>query len=696
MCGEHADLTRVAEEIETRRRDAAVTTITKATNDARMLLLGRSYQTAIELLDAVGNLLDYVPDDLHQRYYVIHEEADAGLARQKRQAELANASTSEHVTQPETQEQGEHDETDIALPAGRTAVARGSASIRDRDLTELARLERDSETATDASELQALSARARVIAGRHQDDPEIQAVATSIANTAVTRAEQYATEVRSFEPPPQSSATSTMAPAEIRERRRKQDREPAPSEANAPQGPAQGETDLSRTSPSLPPIKMPPPPPVQVQQQAGNTLRAPEPVAPSPPAGEPFLTPAAVKPKPAAQQEVPSANRESERAPDLERRAPIPFPVPAPTTEVPSHRSSLLIYVGAAVAILLVIAGAVWKFRSGISTGRSATPEIVTAVNSSPTGATIRVGNASCVTPNCRLKLPVGDNTLQASLPGYAPVSKIIHVDQRSGSPAVEFNLNALPSVVRVNTNFASGDVSLDGQPYGTLQSGQLVLNAVAEGEHKLQVTGPDGNAEVAFSASPAQQPKLSSPISANNISALVVSSLGNRVRLDCNCGPETKLAVDGRALGGVGAGGRELTELAQGSHELQLGEGDETRTHIVNVEAAPALNIFLDSERQVGTLLVQAGVENANVFIGGRKVGRTGADGVFRAPLPAQDVSVRVEKSGFEPVPPQTAQIRKNREMGLMFELRPAARKAPAYLSIMDASPDASVMVDG
>jgi hypothetical protein len=320
----------------------------------------------------------------------------------------------------------------------------------------------------------------------------------------------------------------------------------------------------------------------------------------------------------------------------------------------------------------------------------------VTAVNSSPTGATIRVGNASCVTPNCRLKLPVGDNTLQASLPGYAPVSKIIHVDQRSGSPAVEFNLNALPSVVRVNTNFASGDVSLDGQPYGTLQSGQLVLNAVAEGEHKLQVTGPDGNAEVAFSASPAQQPKLSSPISANNISALVVSSLGNRVRLDCNCGPETKLAVDGRALGGVGAGGRELTELAQGSHELQLGEGDATRTHIVNVEAAPALNIFLDSERQVGTLVVQAGVENANVFIGGRKVGRTGADGVFRAPLPVQDVSVRVEKSGFEPVPPQTAQIRKNREMGLMFELRPAARKAPAYLSIMDASPDASVMVDG
>ena len=50
-------------------------------------------------------------------------------------------------------------------------------------------------------------------------------------------------------------------------------------------------------------------------------------------------------------------------------------------------------------------------------------------VRTDPQGASVRIGDRSCVTPNCRLVIPPGNYTVQAQLQGYEPLQQALDVN---------------------------------------------------------------------------------------------------------------------------------------------------------------------------------------------------------------------------------------------------------------------------
>jgi len=79
------------------------------------------------------------------------------------------------------------------------------------------------------------------------------------------------------------------------------------------------------------------------------------------------------------------------------------------------------------------------------------------------------------------------------------------------------------------------------------------------------------------------------------------------------------------------------------------------------------------DSGRNLGTLLVVAGQDDARVFVDGKLQGQVTRSGQLRLPnLELKDHVVQVSKSGFQDPPPQKVRIRRGEQAKLVFNLQP------------------------
>jgi predicted Ser/Thr protein kinase len=99
------------------------------------------------------------------------------------------------------------------------------------------------------------------------------------------------------------------------------------------------------------------------------------------------------------------------------------------------------------------------------------------------------------------------------------------------------------------------------------------------------------------------------------------------------------------------------------------------------------------------GDLMVRGNVGGVNVFVDGVLKGFTLADGTLKLPLDPGRHSIRLEKAGYDAVPPSTVTIAKNGQEPLHFTLTPSATPAPAapadaYLAIQ-STPGALVSID-
>jgi len=98
--------------------------------------------------------------------------------------------------------------------------------------------------------------------------------------------------------------------------------------------------------------------------------------------------------------------------------------------------------------------------------------------------------------------------------------------------------------------------------------------------------------------------------------------------------------------------------------------------------------------DRNVGTLVIVAGQDDARVFLNGklqRQVTRTGQ--LRLANLEPRDYVVQVSKNGFQDAPQQTIRIRKGEEAKLVFNLQPQPHLAS--LTIQGGAPGTAVLVD-
>lgn len=100
------------------------------------------------------------------------------------------------------------------------------------------------------------------------------------------------------------------------------------------------------------------------------------------------------------------------------------------------------------------------------------------------------------------------------------------------------------------------------------------------------------------------------------------------------------------------------------------------------------------ESVRNVGTLLVVVGQDDARVFLNGKAEPQLTQAGQLRVPnLDLKDYVVQISKGGFLDPPPQKIRIRKGEQAKLVFVLQPVVRTAS--LTIQGAAPGTSVLVD-
>ncbi|MEK7407109.1 MAG: protein kinase [Acidobacteriota bacterium] len=428
-------------------------------------------------------------------------------------------------------------------------------------------------------------------------------------------------------------------------------------------------TDLERRLAMLSTVRKPEPPPVPAAE-----VRPPLPLETLP-------------------QPIPVPLVPAESPGPVSSPAPAPKPPPRPSSRLPL----VLAAAGGLAAVALVVVGVLALRRT------SPGPHLVAVqIQTSPSGASVLIDNQARGVSDLKLELPAGKHEVEARLEGYQPARTSFEVAPGLTAP-VRLTLEPVAPSVRLITDLETGKVVLDDQPARELQEGELTVDALAVGKHTLKLVARDGEATISFDVTPAAAPSLTDPVT-KNLAALVVVNLGSRARLHASFGP-APVELDGQPVGQVGPGGLELGNLAPGTHELVVGADKQRRKMVIEAGPAPTLTAFLQSDREVGGLVVLTGDSDVRVFLNGREQRRPTSRGQLRIPsLAVREYSVRVAKEGFLEEAEQRVQIRKGEEAKLEFKLRPAPMLAALAINggpagaqvLLDQNPVGTVQPDG
>ncbi|HLK46564.1 MAG TPA: protein kinase [Bryobacteraceae bacterium] len=457
--------------------------------------------------------------------------------------------------------------------------------------------------------------------------------------------------------------------------KRLRDQPPAPEPP--PEIPTTFETQLPAATPASPPPLTPGAPPVEPSMGSGGDLGATVMFqAPTSDASLPVVTPPA-----------PSTTKPL--------RVPPPAPPEPPKAAAPKPPlNRTLIAVAAAAVLLLVVAWFV---------ARQFRPTAV-VIRTHPDGATIRVDGEVRGTGEAHLKLRAGTYQLTAQKEGYQPATAPLVVTR--GLP-VEVNLTLQPpapsiaaapvaQVLRVTSDLQSGKVKFDGETPAELQDGQFGNDNLGLGKHSIEITSGSVKTNIAFEAAQGRMPVLTETPTAKEVKAVVFTSFQSQAHIQATY--PAKVAVDNQEYGDAGGNGVDVSNLAPGNHEVRLTEGSAP-PHILSLTNgnAPTIDVRLDSDRNVGSLLILAtGADDVQVDIDGKPVKqrRKGRGGQIRiSNLAVKQHTVRVYKEGYQDEAVQTADVKKGEEAKLEFHMR--LKPTVAGLMVNGAAAGAQVKID-
>ncbi len=474
-------------------------------------------------------------------------------------------------------------------------------------------------------------------------------------------------------------ATSPEGWEEFEQRLREQTPAEPEEPASPPPLPSVSSAPPEEITPAPPPIEPPVP---SVSPAAGTDFGATVMLHAAPPVGPavpPFEPPAEAPPPAASEKKQPSG------------------------TIPPINRT--LVWAGIAAVAVLAIAWFV---------ARSLRP-IAIVIRTNPPGATVRIDNEVKGPSDLLVKLRTGVHQVTAEKEGYQPASTSLVV-KRGMPTAVDLTLQSvappvpaapMPQVLHLASDLQSGKVKLDEDAPVELQDGQFVNEALGLGKHTLEVTSGGVKAMIVFEAAQGHTPVLTETPTAKEVKAVVVTSFQNQVHIQATYAP-VKVAVDGQDYGDVGANGLDIPNLPVGTHEVVLTDGNTRNTMNLTNNASPTLQVQLNSDRNVGSLIVLTpGLEDVQVDVDGKpyKQRKKSKNGQIRITnLGVKQHTVRVYKDGFQEAPVQSVEIKKGEEAKLQFSLRPVPtvavlviQGAPAGAQIkLDQRPSGTVGSDG
>jgi tetratricopeptide (TPR) repeat protein len=361
------------------------------------------------------------------------------------------------------------------------------------------------------------------------------------------------------------------------------------------------------------------------------------------------------------------------------------------------RRGARNVYVWVAAAavlglILAVVAAALLK-----RTPPAAPPAALAGLQMKiePAGAKVVLSggeNFECTAPDCALNVPAGDYTLTASLAGYRPVHETVSIE--AGSPnALAFALEPLPVLLRLISDLQRASVRVDGEEIATpVEEGFLEL-ILSPGVYPVEVRSGSSSASLVVDVAPGRAPRFGEAIQARELQVYALASFGDSAELRSSA-ESVGVQVDGQESGAATEGVLQLAGLSAGLHELTFttAEGQIRRSFEISEE--PALTAVLITDRNLGSLLVEAGVEGAEVSINdGRYRKQTAGSGRVRLWLAPGEYTAAAAKDGHEPAAPQAFTIRKGDETRLEFAL--PVKPQMARLEIAGAPAGAEVWLD-
>ena len=503
--------------------------------------------------------------------------------------------------------------------------------MRRRDLEELRRMEREADTITDVKVKQVFGERVQLLGNKYAEDEEV----LSVANNLLRR------------------LNLAEVPAKISG--------PPRAESEPASGTAGGRT---------------------------QSIYAPQKVeAPlSPPKAErPQAVPVGPVQSPIAR---PVVSRKPPIAPGATPKSSVPAPGKPKLSSLPPGR--LMAGVAAVIALLVVF----WLIGRPRRSSPPPPPiaSFAVKIHTTPPGARILINHEVRGVSDLQLDLPEGGYQIEAQLDGYQ--TRTGSIDAKAGSPnSLDLTLDPMPPAVKLASDTGTGKVWFDDQPVTDLEGAQWTADKITSGDHKLKFDGPQGGASFAFSAAAGALPTVTGQIAAKGVTAVVVGSFNGRVHVSCS-DPGAKLSLDGQPALDMGQDGWDLTQVSSGPHQLTLSLGSDQYKLDVDAGPAAALAVFIESGRNIGTLIVVAGQDNAKVFVNGQMQKDTTRGGQLRiANLEPKDYVIRVFKSGFQDLPEQKVRVKKGEQAKVAFSLQPIPHFAS--LSIQSGTPGAQVLID-
>jgi eukaryotic-like serine/threonine-protein kinase len=292
------------------------------------------------------------------------------------------------------------------------------------------------------------------------------------------------------------------------------------------------------------------------------------------------------------------------------------------------------------------------------------------------------------------LKLPKGAHRVEAFAEGYESQRRDFTLQDGTPTPVrIDFQLAPAFLHLRFSSDLTTGKVSVDNQEPALLEGGGFAKEDLTAGEHSLKLL--DNTREllsVTFKMEPGEPPVLTGPIQLKEVSALVITSLGGRARVyssgsvkgNLKDQPPQALPPDGLAL----------TDLNSSNSEFEINDGKNTRPFPLEIAASPHLNFWINSDRNVGMLSVEANVSKGQLIIDGRPNASSIRNGKFNLNLEPKTYRVRIVAPGYEDSAEQSVAIHKGEPTQLKFELKPAVNTAS--LVIEGGIPESEVWLNG